>query len=182
VLHPCPGPHDPGSRRGGRASPRAGLHAIRVQVGLPGLPEVYGTGDNTLTNNAAADALPREEVWSTPDKYLRIVPRLFSAVRDAVGEEVHLLHDTHHRLTPIEAARLGRDLEPFRLFWLEDVVPAEDQSALRLMRHHTVTPLAIGEVFNTIWDCQGPDRRAADRLYPHDRGACRRADGDAADH
>lgn len=40
------------------------------------------------------------------------------------------------------------------LFWLEDVTPAEDQEALRLVRQHTTTPLAIGEVFNTIWDCQ----------------------------
>jgi mannonate dehydratase len=38
------------------------------------------------------------------------------------------------------------------LFWLEDVTPAENQAALRLVREHTTTPLAIGEVFNTIWD------------------------------
>jgi mannonate dehydratase len=130
-----------------------GYEAIRVQVGLPRIPDVYGTGSNSLTNTSADHALPREELWSTPE-YLRIVPRLFEAVRDAVGEDLHLLHDTHHRLSPIEAARLGRDLEPFRLFWLEDVVPAEDQSALRLVRQNTVTPLAVGEVFNTIWDAK----------------------------
>ena len=58
----------------------------------------------------------------------------------------------HHRLTPIEAARLGRALEPHHLFWMEDPTPAEDQERFRLIRQHTTTPLAVGEVFNSIFD------------------------------
>ena len=65
-----------------------------------------------------------------------------------------MLHDVHHRLTPLEAARLGKDLEDCRLFWLEDAAPAENQAGFRLIRQHTATPLAVGEVFNTIWDCK----------------------------
>jgi mannonate dehydratase len=57
-------------------------------------------------------------------------------------------------MTPIQAAKLGKALEPYDLFWLEDCTPAENQEALRLVRQHTTTPLAIGEVFNTIWDFQ----------------------------
>ena len=72
----------------------------------------------------------------------------------ASGRRRILLHDVHHRLTPIEAARLGKSLEPYRLFWLEDPTPAENQANFRLIRQHTVTPLAVGEVFNTIWDCK----------------------------
>jgi mannonate dehydratase len=64
------------------------------------------------------------------------------------------LHDVHHRLTPIEAARLGRALEPCHLFWMEDPTPAENQESFRLIRHHTTTPLAVGEVFNSIHDCR----------------------------
>ena len=60
----------------------------------------------------------------------------------------------HHRLSPIEAGRLGRSLEPYRMFWLEDLTPAEDQAAFRIIRQHTTTPLAVGEVFNTLWDFQ----------------------------
>ena len=60
----------------------------------------------------------------------------------------------HHRLTPIEAARLARELEPYRLFWLEDATPAENQQCFELIRQHSVTPLAVGEVFNSIWDCK----------------------------
>ena len=40
------------------------------------------------------------------------------------------------------------------MFWIEDPTPAEDQSAFRLIRQHTTTPIAVGEVFNSIWDCQ----------------------------
>jgi mannonate dehydratase len=79
---------------------------------------------------------------------------MMDAVRERFGFDLHLLHDAHHRLRPIEAGRLGRDLEPHRLFWLEDPTPAEDQSAFRIIREHTTTPIAVGEVFNSIWDCQ----------------------------
>ncbi|WP_108258723.1 D-mannonate dehydratase ManD [Mangrovicoccus ximenensis] len=129
-----------------------GFRAVRAQVGIPGLPAVYGT-DKSATNTADLNGLPQEEVWSTP-KYLRHVPKLFEALRGDLGWEVELLHDVHHRLTPIEAARLGKDLEPFRLFWLEDAVAAEHQESFRLIRQHTVTPLALGEVFNTVWDAR----------------------------
>jgi mannonate dehydratase len=68
------------------------------------------------------------------------------------GDDLHLLHDVHHRLTPIEAARLGKSLEPYHLFWLEDAVTAELQEGFRIIRQHTTTPLAVGEVFNSVWD------------------------------
>jgi len=75
-------------------------------------------------------------------------------VRNEFGPELPLLNDGHHRLPPIQAARLGPPLEPYDLFWLEDCTPAENQEALRLVRQHTTTPLAIGEIFNTVWDYQ----------------------------
>lgn len=131
-----------------------GYEAIRAQSGVPGLDKVYGVASGDQPYEPADADLPSEHAWST-EKYLRHVPRLFDAVRRAVGDDVHLLHDAHHRLTPIEAARLARDLEPFRLFWLEDATPAENQDAFRLMRQHSTTPIAVGEVFNTLWDCKG---------------------------
>ena len=75
-------------------------------------------------------------------------------MRERCGDDIHLLHDVHHRLTPIEAARLGKAVEEHALFWLEDPVPAERQEGYRLIRQHTTTPLAVGEVFNSIWDCE----------------------------
>jgi len=83
-----------------------------------------------------------------------VVPELFAAARESLGWDVHLLHDLHHRLTPIEAARVGKDLEPYRPFWIEDPTPADNQDALRLVRKHTTTPIAIGEIFNSVWDAK----------------------------
>ncbi|HYJ39400.1 MAG TPA: enolase C-terminal domain-like protein, partial [Steroidobacteraceae bacterium] len=101
----------------------------------------------------AESELPAETVWTTP-KYLAVVPKLFERLRSEHGPDIELLHDVHHRLSPIEAARLARDLEPYRLFWLEDATPAENQKSFELIRRHSVTPLAVGEVFNSIWDCK----------------------------
>lgn len=130
-----------------------GYKAIRLQSGVPGLASTYGVSKDRYFYEPADADLPTENVWST-EKYLRSVPPLFAAAREALGWDVHLLHDAHHRLTPIEAARLGKDLEPYRLFWLEDATPAENQANFRLIRQHTTTPLAVGEIFNTIWDAK----------------------------
>lgn len=96
---------------------------------------------------------PVETSWSS-EKYLDHAPKLFEALRSRFGFEPQLLHDVHHRLTPIEAGSLGRALEPYRLFWMEDPTPAENQEAFRLIRQHTTTPIATGEVFNSIWDAK----------------------------
>jgi len=130
-----------------------GYKAIRAQCGVPGLASTYGVARDKMYYEPADAAIPTENVWSTT-KYLDHAPRLFDALRVRFGFEHHLLHDIHHRLTPIEAGRLGRSLEPYRLFWMEDPTPAENQAAFRLIRQHTVTPIAVGEIFNTIHDCQ----------------------------
>jgi mannonate dehydratase len=130
-----------------------GYQAIRAQAGVPGLAATYGVGRGDLYYEPAERGRPPEQLWST-EKYLLSVPRLFERLRKELGPDVHLLHDVHHRLTPIEAARLGKSLEPYHLFWLEDPVPAELQDGFRLIRQHTTTPLAVGEVFSSIHDCQ----------------------------
>jgi mannonate dehydratase len=130
-----------------------GYKAIRLQAGVPGLKSTYGVSKDRLFYEPADADLPTENLWSS-EKYLRSVPELFKTARDALGWDVHLLHDIHHRLTPIEAGRLGKDLEPYRPFWLEDAVVAENQANFRLIRQHTTTPLAVGEIFNSIWDCK----------------------------
>lgn len=141
-----------------RAHQEAGFQAIRVQSGVPGLRAIYGV--SAAKTDAAVEhhyepaqraARPPEEDWDT-GAYLRHLPTVFESVRNEFGPEVPLLHDGHHRMTPIQAAKLGKALEPYDLFWLEDCTPAENQDALRLVRQHTTTPLAIGEVFNTVWD------------------------------
>ncbi len=130
-----------------------GYKAIRAQSGIPGLASTYGVGHGPGHYEPAEKDAPRENLWST-ESYLNFVPQLFTRLRKEFGPDLQLLHDVHHRLTPIEAARVGKELEPYHLFWLEDPVPVELQDGFRIIRQHTTTPLAVGEVFNSIYDCQ----------------------------
>lgn len=144
-----------------------GYRAVRVQAAVPGLESTYGLhgGATGMTYEPADAGLPTANVWDT-GAYLDFAPTMMRAVRERFGYGFHLLHDVHHRLSPLEAAQLGRSLEPYRMFWIEDATPAEDQEAFRLIRQHTTTPLAVGEVFNSIWDCQ---RLITDRLIDYIR-------------
>jgi mannonate dehydratase len=131
-----------------------GFRAVRVQTGIPGLAGTYGVGrPGGGTYEPADAAVPSESTWSTR-KYLNHVPGVFRQIRDEFGPGPMLLHDVHHRLTPIEAGRLGAALEPYDLTWMEDPVPAEVPESYRLIRRHTTTPIAVGEVFNSVWDCR----------------------------
>jgi mannonate dehydratase len=129
-----------------------GFLAIRAQAAVPGLSGSYGVRRGAIYEPAAA-GLPAEQAWST-EAYLDFAPGYLAKVRERLGFGIHLLHDVHHRLTPIEAARFGKSVEDLRLFWMEDPTPAENQEAYRLIRRHTTTPIATGEVLSSIWDVQ----------------------------
>lgn len=141
----------------------AGYKSIRIQTGVPGLKSIYGIASNETSDSNAGQrydhepaqrgSFPAEEDWDTRS-YLRHIPSVFESVRNEFGAELPLLHDAHHRMTPIEAAKLGKSLEPYDLFWLEDCTPAENPKSLELVRSHTTTPLAIGEILNSVWDYQ----------------------------
>ncbi|ASK65927.1 bifunctional D-altronate/D-mannonate dehydratase [Brachybacterium avium] len=163
-----------------------GFQAVRIQAGVPGLGQIYGVHDaapggkyeyepaGRATVRAGGAAMrPTEETWDTA-AYLRHLPTVFAGVREEFGPELHLLHDGHHRMTPLEAAKLAKRIEPFDPFWLEDCTPGEDQAALRLVRHHSVTPLAIGEVFNSVYDYQ---TLITERLIDYVRSSATHAGG-----
>lgn len=151
-----------------------GFRAVRAQSGVPGLEKVYGvTKGEASYEPAGRGGGPAEEVWDT-SAYLRHAPKVLHAVREHVGPELKLLHDVHHRLNPTEAGRLARSLEDVDLFWLEDVTPAENQRLLRAVRAQTTVPLAIGEVFNTVWDCE---QLLSERLIDYIRTAVVHAGG-----
>ncbi len=133
-----------------------GFKAVRLQSAVPGLDGSYGVvtkGKKDYFELQGDRPLPPEYPWSTA-KYFAMIEELFAKARERFGNDIHLLHDVHSRLTPIEASRLGKMLEPYNLLFLEDAVAAENQESYRIIRQHTTTPMAIGEIYNTIWDCR----------------------------
>lgn len=135
-----------------------GYKAVRVQCGIPGMPTTsYGVSNEQENSKHFITDFsgihPKEEIWDT-DRYMGYMPHALSQIREYFGSELKILHDVHHRLLPREAAEFAKAVEDVRLFWLEDPTPAEDQSALKLIRQHSTVPIAIGEVFNSIWECK----------------------------
>jgi mannonate dehydratase len=140
-----------------------GFKVVRAQVAIPGNAGTYGAGGGkeAATANWGGGSredwgdggpMPYVEIWE-PAPYLRTIPKLFAHLREKLGEEVELFHDVHVRLTPIQAARLARELEPVHLFFLEDPLRPEHKESFRLIRQHATTPLAMGELFHTKWEC-----------------------------
>jgi mannonate dehydratase len=133
-----------------RKAMEQGFRHVRVQVATPGYAG-YGARRNppvaTNNNEVVGPTSPRD-VWE-PAPYVRMVPKLFEYLRTKLGDDVELLHDVHERVTLNQAVNLAKSLEPYRLFFLEDPLPPEDNDHFRLLRQQTSTPLAMGELFNT---------------------------------
>ena len=127
-----------------RQAMEQGWRVIRVQVSVPGL---FTYGSRGKGNDPQEPANSRTRVWE-PKPYCRTVPKLFEHLRKTVGDDVELLHDVHERVPPILAIQLAKDLEPYRLFFLEDPLSPEDIGYFEKMRQQTSTPLAMGELFN----------------------------------
>jgi len=130
-----------------------GYRVVRAQVAIPGQPGAYGAEDasDPAFQRAKAERLPYEGVWE-PEPYLQTAPRLFEHLRGALGPEVQLFHDAHGRLTPIQAARLAKDLEPYKLLFLEDPIGPEHAPSMRLVRAASTTPLGIGEIISSTYE------------------------------
>lgn len=120
------------------------INHIRIQWG------VYGGQSSSL--NLPEQALPGD--YFSPIQYMEDTLRLFRSVRETFGADLHLIHDCHERLAPIDAIAFARQLEPYRLFYLEDPVSPENGEWLRQLRAQTCTPIAMGELFNNPkeWD------------------------------
>lgn len=120
-----------------------GFRHVRVQVGVPGM-DAYGS----RRGDAKIQALHDGPVFE-PAFYMRRTLQMFEAVRAKLGDEVELLHDVHERVSPHQAVQFAKDLEKFRLFFMEDALSPEDIQYFRAIRSQCATPLAMGELFNS---------------------------------
>jgi L-alanine-DL-glutamate epimerase-like enolase superfamily enzyme len=70
---------------------------------------------------------------------------LIGAAREAVGVDTDLAVDCHWRYNVSDVLKVARELEPFRLLWMEDPVPPGNTDALRAVSSRTTIPVATGE-------------------------------------
>ena len=142
-----------------RAAMQQGFRHVRIQVATPGyagygarsgVAPTAGPGMSGVTG-APSDAVGPtnpQAIWES-GPYVRMLPKLFEHMRTKLGDEVELLHDVHERVTLNQAINLCKALEPYRLFFLEDPFPPEENDHFRLLRQQTSIPIAMGELFNT---------------------------------
>lgn len=132
-----------------------GYRHIRAQIAVPGY-STYGSQikPQAAEPNARVTGTPHhlrltQEAWE-PGPYARLVPKLFEHLRATVGWEIELLHDIHERIPPIVAIGLAKELEQYKLFFLEDPFAPEDNDYFRLLRQHTTIPIAMGELYVNV--------------------------------
>ena len=90
-----------------------------------------------------------------------------AAVRDAVGPDIDLCIDLHARYDVPSACRIAWEMEPFKLLWLEEPIPAENVDALRQVRARSRTPICVGENLYMRWGFRELlEQQAADVIMP----------------
>jgi mannonate dehydratase len=118
-----------------------GFRVIKVMVGVPGMSS-YGPG-----SGPPMKGLHPGPVWE-PGPYMRLTRRVLEECRRQLGEEVELIHDVHERVSPHQAVQFAKELEPIRLFYLEDPLSPEQIDYFRQIRQQCATSIAMGELFN----------------------------------
>lgn len=138
-----------------------GVKHIRCQCGGYG-----GTGYGDAPVGAAKGAKPG--VYLDSKKYMRDTLKLFEEIRSKIGFELELVHDVHERIHPTEAVTFVREMEPMKLFFMEDVVPLEQVEWLQKVKEHSTTPLSQGELFNNPAEFKGLiEKRSIDYIRIH---------------
>jgi mannonate dehydratase len=121
-----------------------GNRYIRIQMGG------YGGKQETFPKPEGAP----DGAYYDPRAYTRNMLKMIEHVRSTVGPEIELLHDIHERLQPIDAVQFAKDVEQFKLFFLEDALAPEDIKWFERIREQCATPLAMGELFNNPLEWQ----------------------------
>ncbi|MBI3666084.1 MAG: hypothetical protein HY236_07645 [Acidobacteria bacterium] len=118
-----------------------GYRHVRAQMGGYGGGGMIPAGRGSRpTGGYAGPAFDEEQ-------YVDAIPKLFERLRVKLGNDVKLLHDVHEHLTPTMAVELAKRMEPYRMFFVEDILPPEQIAYFRQIRQVTTTPMAMGELF-----------------------------------
>ena len=116
-----------------------GVRHLRVQCGNYGGAKYEGTRPTGALEGA----------YFHPRNYMRSNLGALEYIRGVFGDGIELVHDVHERLKPAEAVEFAKAAEPLKLFFLEDLLSPEDLGWFANVRQSCVTPLAMGELFNS---------------------------------
>ena len=140
-----------------------GFHHIRVQVVTPGYVTYGNKGDSgETTSNKSGPRLGTDRLFEPipgklhahpggifePGPYIKSALGLFEYIRSKIGWDIEILHDVHERVPPIQGVGFAKEVEQYKLFFLEDLFSPEDNDYFRLVRQQTSTPIAMGELYN----------------------------------
>jgi mannonate dehydratase len=120
-----------------------GYRHVRAQMGGYGGGGMIPPGTGSRPEKGFAGPAFDEDV------YLEVIPKLFEHLRVKLGRDVKLLHDVHEHLTPTGAVEFAKLMEPYRMFFVEDILPPEQIDWFRRIKKVCTTPMAMGELFTS---------------------------------
>jgi mannonate dehydratase len=88
------------------------------------------------------------------DKEIRRILTAFETFRKEMPPGIGLAVDVHSLLDSVRATKFCKQLEPFNLFYCEDLFPPEEAGHYKIVREQCTTPLAIGELWNNPHEWQ----------------------------
>lgn len=86
-----------------------------------------------------------KEYLNIDPKHLNEALDCIAAVKDAVGDQVHLIIEGHGRFNVPTAVRIGNALEKFGILWFEEPIPPDDKKGIAWVRSKIATPVSGGE-------------------------------------
>src|SRR5882762_7262234 len=125
-------------------SMETGFRHIRLQYGEGG----YGGGGFFRANEGNRAEGGYQGRAFDEDLYVETIPPIFDYVRSKVGFGPKLLHDVHSHLSASNAILFSKKMEPYHLYFVEDLLPPEQLSWYKEVRRACATPQAVGEVFS----------------------------------
>jgi galactonate dehydratase len=105
--------------------------------------------------------------WTASNGEIEHMIAKVAFTREQYGKTFDLAVDMHARYDAPTGKKVAKELEPFKLMWLEEPVPAENIDAMRDIRASTTTPICCGENLYMRWGFRELlEKRAADIIMP----------------